>query len=80
MSRTKNIPVAKKIIEPAQNVHRNRMNNKSPTRVTPVRALSDVKYLGQDGYFEMLGKNKHRTLTVGTVKTFAQTLKMMSLA
>ena len=48
--------------------------------VTPVRSLSNVKYLGQDGYFEMLGKNKHRTLTVSTVKTFAQTLKMMSLA
>ena len=48
--------------------------------VTPVRSLSNVKYLGKDGYFEMLGKNKHRTLTVSTVKTFAQTLKMMSLA
>jgi DNA topoisomerase-6 subunit A len=80
MSRTKNIPVAKKITETAQNVHRNIMNNKSPTMVTPVRSLSNVKYLGQDGYFEMLGKNKHRTLTVSTVKTFAQTLKMMSLA
>ncbi len=80
MSRTKNIPVAKKITETAQNVHKNIMSNKSPTMVTPVRSLSNVKYLGQDGYFEMLGKNKHRTLTVSTVKTFAQTLKMMSLA
>lgn len=80
MSSTKNIPVAKKITETAQNVHKNIMNNKSPTMITPVRSLSNVKYLGQDGYFEMLGKNKHRTLTVSTVKTFAQTLKMMSLA
>jgi len=80
MSRTKNIPVAKKITETALNVHKNIMNNKSPTMVTPVRSLANVKYIGQDGYFEMLGKNKHRTLTVSTVKTFAQTLKMMSLA
>jgi len=28
----------------------------------------------------MVGKTKHRTLTVGTVKTFAQTLKMMALS
>jgi len=45
-----------------------------------VRSLSNVKYQAKTGYFEMLGKNKQRTLTVSTVKTFAQTLKMMSLA
>ncbi|MHC4062324.1 MAG: DNA topoisomerase IV subunit A, partial [Planctomycetota bacterium] len=39
-----------------------------------------VKYQAKTGYFEMLGRNKQRTLTVSTVKTFAQTLKMMSLA
>jgi DNA topoisomerase-6 subunit A len=48
--------------------------------VTPIRSLSNVKYQPKTGYFEMLGKNKQRTLTVSTVKTFAQTLKMMSLA
>ncbi|GAI01170.1 unnamed protein product, partial [marine sediment metagenome] len=42
--------------------------------------LSNVKYQARVGYFEMLGKSKQRTLTVGTVKTFAQSLKMMALA
>jgi DNA topoisomerase-6 subunit A len=47
---------------------------------TPIRSLSNVKYQAQKGYFEMIGKTKQRTLTVGTVKTFAQTLKMMALS
>jgi len=45
-----------------------------------VRSLNNIKYHAKVGYFEMLGKSKLRTLTVNTVKTFAQTLKMMSLS
>lgn len=48
--------------------------------VTPIRSLINVKYQPKIGYFEMLGKKKQRTLTVRTVRTFAQSLKMMSLA
>ena len=47
---------------------------------TPIRSLSNVKYHPKKGHFEMLGKSKKRTLTVNTVKTFAQTLKMMALS
>jgi DNA topoisomerase-6 subunit A len=80
MARPKTVPVQEKIVETAQDVHSKILKNKSPTMVTPVRSLSNVKYQLKTGYFEMLGKNKQRTLTVSTVKTFAQTLKMMSLA
>ncbi|MHC4618006.1 MAG: DNA topoisomerase IV subunit A [Planctomycetota bacterium] len=80
MARPKTVPVEEKIIETAHDVHAKIMKNKSPTMVTPVRSLSNVRYQLKTGYFEMLGKNKQRTLTVSTVKTFAQTLKMMSLA
>ncbi|HUT31248.1 MAG TPA: DNA topoisomerase IV subunit A [Sedimentisphaerales bacterium] len=80
MSRQKTQPVADKIAETAKDVHAKILKSKSPTMVAPVRALSNVKYQVKTGYFEMLGKNKQRTLTVSTVKTFAQTLKMMSLA
>ncbi|MHC4721479.1 MAG: DNA topoisomerase IV subunit A [Planctomycetota bacterium] len=73
-------PAAKKIIHAAKDVHSKILKTKSPTMVTPIRSLSNVKYQPKTGYFEMLGKSKHRTLTVSTVKTFAQTLKMMSLA
>jgi DNA topoisomerase-6 subunit A len=74
------VPVKKKITETAKNIHTKILKSKPPTMVTPIRSLSNVKYQPKTGYFEMLGKNKQRTLTVSTVKTFAQTLKMMSLA
>ena len=80
MSKPKTLPVTKKITETAKDIHTKILKSKSPTMVTPVRSLSNVKYQARTGYFEMLGKNKHRTLTVSTVKTFAQTLKMMSLS
>ena len=80
MAKQKTVPVAKKITETAKDIHAKVLKNKSPTMVTPVRSLSNVKYQAKTGYFEMLGKSKQRTLTVSTVKTFAQTLKMMSLA
>jgi DNA topoisomerase-6 subunit A len=48
--------------------------------IIPLRSLSNVKYNDKDGYFEILGKKKERTLTVGTIKTFAQTLRMMNLS
>jgi len=80
MPKTKTVPVAKKIIESAKDVRAKILKSKSPTMVTPVRSLSNVKYRAKTGYFEMLGKNKQRTLTVKTVKTFAQTLKMMALS
>jgi DNA topoisomerase-6 subunit A len=53
---------------------------RKPDVVFPVRSLGNVKYSPKKGYFE-IGKDKSvRTLTVGTAKTFAQTLKMMSLS
>ena len=80
MAKCKTAPVAKKIIETAKNIHAKVLKSKSPVMVAPVRSLSNVKYQAKTGYFEMLGKNKQRALKVGTVKTFAQTLKMMSLS
>jgi DNA topoisomerase-6 subunit A len=80
MTKLKTVPVAKKIIKTAEDIHTKILNSKSPTMVTPIRSLINVKYQPKIGYFEMLGKKKQRTLTVKTVRTFAQTLKMMSLA
>jgi len=80
MPRQKTPAVAKEIVKTAENIHSKILNNKSPTLSSPLRSLRNVKYQANVGYFEMLGKNKQRTLTVGTVKTFAQSLKMMSLA
>jgi DNA topoisomerase VI subunit A len=46
----------------------------------PVRSLNNVIYNKSDGYFELKGLLKKRTLTANTVKTFAQTLRVMSLS
>ncbi|MCG3174334.1 MAG: Type 2 DNA topoisomerase 6 subunit A [Myxococcota bacterium] len=51
-----------------------------PVMDFPVRSLQNVKYDTRRGYFEMGRHKKQRTLTVNTVKTFAQTLRMMALS
>ncbi len=53
---------------------------RKPEVVFPVRSLGNVHYSPKKGYFE-IGKEKSvRSLSVNTAKTFAQTLKMMSLS
>ncbi|MCB9906299.1 MAG: DNA topoisomerase IV subunit A [Planctomycetes bacterium] len=46
----------------------------------PVRSLSNVNYEKSTGYFELGKGRKARALTVNTVKSFAQTLRLMSLS
>src|SRR3989338_4055305 len=53
---------------------------KLPQLQMPLRALTNVKYDPKDGFFELVGKIKERTLTASTIKTFAQTLRMMAHA
>ena len=64
----------------AAGVLNNVMKKKSPTLSMPIRSLQNVKYDAKEGYFELVGKQKERTLTASTVRTFAQTLKVMSLS
>lgn len=51
-----------------------------PAMKFPLRSLSNVRYRAKKGHFEIGNKHKERTLTVNTVKTFAQTLRMMALS
>jgi DNA topoisomerase-6 subunit A len=46
----------------------------------PERSLGNVKYDTRIGYFELGKSRKARALTVNTVKTFAQTLRLMSIS
>ena len=46
----------------------------------PLRSLSNVRYNARLGFLEMKRGKKERTLTVNTVKTFAQTLRTMSFS
>ena len=72
--------VGEKIKSAAQRVKTTILEGKTPSRKFPLRSLSNVKYQPKRGYLEMKGKKKQRTLTVNTVKTFAQTLRMMALS
>lgn len=46
----------------------------------PVRSLDNVTYEPAKGYFELGDARKTRTLTVNTVRSFAQTLRLMATA
>jgi len=70
----------RKIRDRAEDVHRKILKGQKPSMKFPLRSLSNVKYDPKAGYFEMRGRKKVRTLTVSTVKTFAQTLRMMALS
>jgi DNA topoisomerase-6 subunit A len=71
---------SQKIKQIAEKVYKTILKKKQPELKMPLRSLSNVKYDPKEGYFELLGKMKERTLTASTVKTFAQTLKMMAFS
>ncbi len=68
------------IDDTAKQVYRKIIKKSYPELTTPVRALSNVHYDPKVGYLAIGKAVKKRTLTVGTVKSFAQTLKMMHLS
>ena len=72
--------IADQIKDIAGSVRSKIQRKAKPTLAFPLRSLSNVKYQPKRGFFELKGKKKVRTLTVSTVKTFAQTLRMMSLS
>ena len=73
-------PVLKEIFEIADGIYKKILKKKQPQLDTPLRSLKNVKYNPKDGFFQILKGKKRRTLTAGTVKTFAQTLRMMGLS
>jgi DNA topoisomerase-6 subunit A len=64
----------------ATEVHGEIRQQKKPDLAFPVRTLGNVTYSEKRGYFEIGRQKKVRTLTVNTVKSFAQTLRMMGLS
>lgn len=70
----------KKIKGTSKSIFDTVMKKEQPTLSIPVRSLNNVDYNPKVGYFEIKGLVKDRTLTASTIKTFAQTLRMMSLS
>lgn len=70
----------KLIRDTATAVHRSISRRNKPDLSFPIRSLGNVSYSQKRGYFEIGKQKKTRTLTVNTVKNFAQTLRMMGLS
>ena len=68
------------IDEAARDIYEKIMRGLKPELSFPVRSLGNVRYDRRKGFFELGRGRKTRTLTVNTVKTFAQSLKMMGLS
>jgi len=77
---SKVIDVVDRIRDTAGGVYQKILRGDKPTMKLPIRSLNNVRYTPEEGYFQITGKNKLRTLTVNTVKSFAQTMKMMALS
>ena len=72
--------VAKKIVQSAGDIHGGILKRKKPSIKIPIRSLSNCRYTPKTGYFELKGHKKERTLTVNTVKSFAQTLRLIEFS
>jgi DNA topoisomerase-6 subunit A len=70
----------KEIKEVTKYIYKTILKKQKPTLKSPIRSLSNVTYNKKDGYFQLGTAEKTRTLTANTVKSFAQTLKMMGLS
>ena len=68
------------IDQSASVVHENIKKLRKPDLSFPVRSLANVSYSKKKGYFEIGKQKKVRSLSVNTVKSFAQTLRMMALS
>ncbi len=72
--------VVEHIVDIAKDMYSKIKQMKQPRIQIPLRALSNVEYDLKEGYFKLLSGVKSRTLTAATIKTFAQTLRMMALS
>jgi DNA topoisomerase-6 subunit A len=79
-NRRKDEITLEQIRDAATDVYRHIQKKQKPDLAFPVRSLKNVSYSTSRGYFEIGRQKKVRTLTVNTVKSFAQTLRMMGLS
>lgn len=62
----------------AQGIRASIEKGELPAIEFPVRNLTNVSYDAATGYFELGSERKVRTLSVGTARAFAQTLRLMA--
>jgi DNA topoisomerase-6 subunit A len=70
---------ARKIEGVALDVHTDIVKkHKKPALRFPIRSLQNVKYDARRGHFAILGKMATRTLSYTTIKTFAQSMRLLA--
>ena len=70
---------AGRIVNIARNIYRDIVNKAAQPRMRfPVRSLGNVKYDPRKGHFEIMNKVATRTLSYNTVKTFAQSMRLLA--
>jgi len=68
------------IVSTAEKIKKDILKTRKPNLEFPIRSLGNVSYSQKKGYFEIGKQMKTRTLTVNTVRGFAQTLRLMGLS
>jgi len=70
---------SRKIVDVAKQIHGNvGKKGRKPSMSFPIRSLSNVKFDPKQGHFVILGKKATRTLSYNTVKTFAQSMRLLA--
>ncbi len=78
--RARKADTADLIVDTAQRIRQDILKKRKPDLEFPIRSLGNVSYSQKKGYFEIGKQVKTRTLTVNTVRGFAQTLRLMGLS
>lgn len=70
---------SRRIVDVAKEIHTDiAKKHKKPSMKFPIRSLANVKYDTKRGHFEILNKTATRTLSYNTVKTFAQSMRLLA--
>ena len=67
-----------RIVNISQEIYTDIQKHRKPEMQFPIRALNNVKYDPKQGFFQILGKKATRTLTYNTIKTFAQSVRLLA--
>jgi len=69
-----------RMVAVARDIHSDIRHEKKPHMKFPIRALSNVRYDTGTGAFKMRGRTSRRDFAYATVKTFAQSIRMLALS
>ena len=69
-----------RMVEVAEGIHRDIQQARKPHMSFPIRALSNVRYDPRSGSFKIGTRRSRRDFSYATVKTFAQSVRMLALS